>query len=107
MSFDSPIQIDLSQEEDLAKLATDLTLEEQVRLDEYFGEKKKGIIYLTGQELSELKFIISEESSASHQADFDTFIQEQKILSSANIGLIKWNIQNQIIDRNHLSNLWL
>lgn len=87
MSFDSPIQIDLSQEEDLAKLATDLTLEEQVRLDEYFGEKKKGIIYLTGQELSELKFIISEESSASHQADFDTFIQEQKIewLSSSDI----------------------
>lgn len=92
-NVEAPVQVDLSQDLEAQKLWEWLTSEEQTRFNEYFNAEKEGILYLTQDELTTLKSILAEDSSASHDADFDEFIQEQKTewLSSQDIlSNIEW-----------------
>jgi len=77
MSFETPERVDLSQDITSQEALASLTADEQARLQEYLDAEQQKIIYLTQQELGELKNILGEDASASHEADFDEFMQEQ------------------------------
>jgi len=77
MTFETPERVDLSQELSTQEALSTLTADEQARLQEYLDTEQQRIIYLTQQELGELKNILGEDASASHEADFDEFMQEQ------------------------------
>jgi len=63
MSLETPIQIDLSQENSWDQVDdSTLTPEEKTLLREHFREESESIIYLTQQELQELKDILGSGS---------------------------------------------
>jgi len=77
MTLEAPIEVNLSQELSAQELWEWLTKDEQIKFNEYFNADKEWILYLSQIELSELKRILWEDLSASHDADFDEFIDEQ------------------------------
>jgi len=87
MTPEAPIEVDVSQELSVQELWGWLTKEEQIKFNEYFNSDKEWILYLSQMELAELKRILWEDLSASHDADFDEFIDQQlsERLSSSDI----------------------
>lgn len=86
MSIESPERVDLSKQEDIAKLKANLTQDEQTALDAYFNTQREGIIYITQNELLDLQAIMSWEelNTLSPQIqdatiiwDINTFMEEQ------------------------------
>lgn len=79
MSLDSPVQIDLSDDAswDQSQLNDKLTQEEKDFLKEKFNEESEGIIYLTQQELDDLKSIIAIPMDSSRHMSVERFINTQ------------------------------
>lgn len=104
MSFETPERVDLSQDINNQEALNSLTDEERSQLREYLDTEHQKIIYLTQQELWELRGILQEDDSASHDADFDEFIQQQinEWLSSQDI---VWNIEGNLLSPEVLESL--
>lgn len=92
MAFETPERVDLSNQDDIAKLKANLTPAEHARLNEYFSQEKEGIIYLTQEELGDLKQALKYENN--HHRDrnevIDEFIAEQKAEWFSLSDILEW-----------------
>lgn len=112
-NYKTPEQYNLSNIEDLGKLAQWLSLEERKAFREKYQEEKDVLIYLTQEELQELKNTLEGQGleglspqiqSGTIDGDVEKFISEQKLewLSSSDL---LWNVEWNIFTQEFLDTL--